>query len=75
MFNINGGCKSCSECSAEPNIIKVDCSVCLACEGLPDMLRWDDERLERERVVKLLQIPDDVQEPERREKLLVIGGE
>ena len=36
------GCRHCAECNAEPNVIKTDCSVCLACENIPEMQRWDD---------------------------------
>ena len=50
-FNKIEGCRACAECQTESNMIKPDCSVCLACEGLPDMLRWDDER---ERLAKAL---------------------
>jgi len=71
-YNVRGGCKSCSDCGSEPNVIAVSCSVCLACENLPDMLRWDDERLEKERALKVF-VPEVVEQP-REEKLIVIGG-
>jgi len=71
-YNVQGGCKSCSECSAGPNVIAVSCSVCLACETLPDMLRWDDERLEKERALKVF-VPEVVELP-KEEKLITIGG-
>ena len=53
-FNRDGGCHACAECQTESNMIKPDCSVCLACEGLPNMLRWDDPRPELARLAKAL---------------------
>lgn len=41
-FYLQGGCKNCSKCKAEPYHINTACGKCLRCEGVPNELRWGD---------------------------------
>jgi len=41
-FLINGGCKSCDSCNAEPNMINITCQRCIKCEGICDELRFEN---------------------------------
>jgi len=42
-FNIHGGCKSCSQCDTNPNVINQKCGRCVACETIPNSCRWDED--------------------------------
>ena len=53
IYNQFGGCHACAECGEAPNTIKCGCSVCLACENIPDMLRWDNGTKEVNPAVKV----------------------
>lgn len=38
----NNGCKECPDCKAPNTEVNDDCSNCLCCENIPNMLRWGD---------------------------------
>jgi hypothetical protein len=41
-YYLCGDCKDCETCHARPYEINTSCQRCLACENVPDSLRWDD---------------------------------
>jgi len=51
-FYTQGGCKNCDECKSEPYTIKRDCQRCLACEGVPNSIRWGDAHKRAEMMMK-----------------------
>lgn len=44
-YYLQGGCKACANCKAEPYIINTECRRCLGCEGIQDELRWNDNTI------------------------------
>lgn len=54
-FYREGGCKSCEKCNAEPFVLKKSCSKCLACENVPNSLRFSDENSEKEMISQVEQ--------------------
>lgn len=47
-FYVQGDCKCCESCSAPSFILSKKCSRCLACENIPNQLRWNEKELEEE---------------------------
>jgi hypothetical protein len=47
-FYTQGGCKSCDDCKSEPYIIGTTCRRCIACEGVPNCLRWGEKKFSEE---------------------------
>lgn len=51
IYNLDGGCRSCETCRAEPNEINEDCDTCWCCQGDEGVLRWDNSAIEKYREV------------------------
>jgi len=51
-YYTQGGCKPCDDCKAKPFIINLKCQRCLKCEGVPDELRFTDDKKAKEEVMK-----------------------
>ena len=47
-YNVNGGCKPCEECGAEPNKVNDRCMKCWNCENKEGELRWEDTNKNKE---------------------------
>jgi len=43
-YNIQGGCRKCETCGAEPHEINEDCDACWCCQGDEGILRWDNSK-------------------------------
>lgn len=41
---LQGGCRACEECRAEPYVLKKACGSCHDCENVPDSLRWGEKK-------------------------------
>ena len=63
-FYLQGGCKACDDCKAEPYEMANDCDRCYACEHIADALRWGEKNY----------IAVQEANVQRQEKLLQIGG-
>ncbi len=42
-FLINGGCRACKTCHAEPFLLNENCDTCWNCAHDEGLLRWDDD--------------------------------
>lgn len=43
-YNIQGGCRACECCGAEPHEINENCDVCWNCKSDEGLLRWDNSK-------------------------------
>jgi len=46
-YFLQGGCKSCSKCSAEPYLLKIKplCKICMDCANKEGFLRFEDKQI------------------------------
>lgn len=51
---LQGGCRECEECGAEPYVLNKECESCDACENLPDELRWGEKKRQKLRNKKII---------------------
>lgn len=51
-FFQQGGCKDCSECSAEPFVLKKACKRCYECENVPNALRWGEPNMQGNKIAE-----------------------
>jgi len=48
VYNQMGGCQKCSVCGCEPNMVDDNCFKCWNCSHDEGLVRWDNEKAEKE---------------------------
>ena len=76
-YYINGGCKNCESCGSEEYTINKTCERCLACENIPDSLRWGDKhavelKALKELILMIHERLDEIAQEQKEEQKRVI---